>query len=191
MGTGATVGAGQYPAKYSFSSTSASCSDYVVFNTSLAGSSTQASVIAYSNGYSGSGGTVPSVYWAYNTGGTVSTSVSLSLDGTQMAFVQAQSGAATLVLLKWKSSTNESASSPMTLSSTSASSYRNCTAPCMTTLTFAAGTGETGTITDSYSSPYYDYDSDTLYVGDDLGYLHQFTGVFAGTPAESTSPWPV
>lgn len=78
----------------------------------------------------------------------------------------------------------------MTSSSTSASSYRNSTAPCMTTLKFD-GAPETGTITDSYSSPHYDYDSDTLYVGDDLGYLHQFTGVFAGTPAESTSPWPV
>src|ERR1700728_422397 len=38
MGTGATVAAGQYPAKFSFSATTASCAkDFVVFNTSLAG----------------------------------------------------------------------------------------------------------------------------------------------------------
>jgi len=34
--------------------------------------------------------------------------------------------------------------------------------------------------------------SDTLYVGDDAGYLHQFTGVFfGGTPAETTATWPI
>jgi len=191
MGTGATVGAGQYPAKYTFSSTAATCNDFIAFNTSLAGSSSQASVIAYSNLYTGCSGTVPSTYWAYNTGGTISTSVALSLDGTQLAFVQAQGGAATLVLLKWKSSTTQTAGAPQTLTATSLSGYRNCTAPCMTTLTLAAGSGETGTITDSYSSPYYDYDTDTLYVGDDPGYLHQFTNVFLGTPAESTGVWPV
>jgi hypothetical protein len=36
------------------------------------------------------------------------------------------------------------------------------------------------------------YSSDTIYIGDDTGVLHQFTGVFSGTPAENTtSPWPV
>jgi len=54
----------------------------------LAGAAGQASIIAYNDVYSGCG-TVPSVSWAYNTnGGTISTSVALSLDGTQLAFVQ-------------------------------------------------------------------------------------------------------
>jgi len=189
MGTGATVGAGQYPAKYSFSATTDSCSsDFVVFNTSLAGATGQASIIAYNNLYVGCTGTVPSVYWAYDTGGTISTSVTFSLDGSQVAFVQAQGGAATLVLLKWSASTTESATSPLVLSNTINSSYRGCTAPCMTTIAFHGTTP-----TDTYSAPYYDFTpgSDTLYVGDDLGYLHQFTGVFAGTPAETTATWPV
>jgi Ice-binding-like len=54
LGTGATMGALNYPAKYSLTTTTASCSsDFVVFPTGLAGSSTQASIIAYSNLYSG------------------------------------------------------------------------------------------------------------------------------------------
>ena len=135
MGTGATVGAGQYPGKFGFDVTTSSCAnDFVVFNTGLAGSGTQASIIAYNNLYSGCGGTVPSVYWAYNTGGTITTSVTLSTDGSQLAFVQAQGGVATLVLLKW-ASTGESQSAGVPTSKTAAT-YRGCTAPCMTTIGF-------------------------------------------------------
>jgi hypothetical protein len=113
MGAGATVGAGQYPGKFGFDVTTYSCAtDFVVFNTGLAGSGTQASIIAYNNLYSGCGGTVPSVYFAYNTGGTISTSVTLSEDGKQLAFVQEQAGVATLVLLKWVKNANESATAP-------------------------------------------------------------------------------
>jgi hypothetical protein len=56
MGTGATVGAGQYHGKFAFDVTTYSCTtDFVVFNTSLAGSSGQASIIAYNNLYHGCG----------------------------------------------------------------------------------------------------------------------------------------
>ena len=51
MGSGAKVGAGMYPAKFSFGTATADCSDFVVFNTGLAGTSTQASIIAYTNIY--------------------------------------------------------------------------------------------------------------------------------------------
>jgi hypothetical protein len=52
LGNGATVGAGQYPAKYSFSTTSASCSDWVGYNTGLAGvAGSEANIVAYSNLY--------------------------------------------------------------------------------------------------------------------------------------------
>jgi len=194
MGTGATVGAGQYPGKFSFDVTTYNCAtDFVVFNTSLAGSSGQASILAYNNLYHGCGGTVPSVYWAYDTGGAISTSVTLSPDGTQLAFVQNQGGVATLVLLKWKVSTTESAKAPLSLSTTAVGSYRDCTAPCMTTIAFHATPITDPTPTDTYSAPFYDFSgSDTLYVGDDAGYLHQFTNVFVtGTPAETTATWPV
>jgi hypothetical protein len=77
-------------------------------------------------------------------------------------------------------------------------SYRGCAAPCMTTIPFQATATFDPTPTDTYSAPYYDFTSgsDTLYVGDDAGFLHQFTGVFQGTtPAETVvttpAPWPV
>ncbi len=41
------------------------------------------------------------------------------------------------------------------------------------------------------SAPYYDYTTDSLYVGDNSGRLHEFTGVFDGTPAEVTTGWPI
>jgi hypothetical protein len=106
-----TVGALNYPAKYSFSTgtapTTANCAagatpDYVAFNTSVLGSSTQATVVAFDNLYASTcSGTVPQTYWAYDTGGTVATSVVLSANGSQIAFMQTVSGAAGLVVLSW------------------------------------------------------------------------------------------
>jgi hypothetical protein len=40
------------------------------------------------------------------------------------------------------------------------------------------------------SSVYYDYGTDTAWVGDDSGFLHQYTGIFLGTPTEVTVGWP-
>lgn len=259
MGSGATVGAGMYPAKFSFNGTpncgSASSPDFVVYNTSAAGSSTQASIVAYDNLYATTcTGQVPSVYWAFNTGGTVMTSVVLSSSGSQLAFIQTpSSGNAQLVLLKWatkpagrnvtgsvtigsKSFTlsagaltsmdvgagisgtgipagdtiatvtgttagtlftaasathsgetlaiTADAGGPDTLTAVGNSSYSGCTAPCMTTLSFSGTTRS-----DSISSPFYDYGSDTLYVGDASGGLHKFHPVFNGTPTEVGTPW--
>jgi hypothetical protein len=195
MGATATVGAGNYPAKYSFNSTSANCGtasqpDFVVYNTSAAGSSTQPNIVAFDNLYSGCAtGTVPSTYWAFNTGtGTVVTSPTLSGDGKQVAFVQSTAGAAELVILKWAAGSGTLGSPTALTTQTSAANYRACTAPCMYTITFS-GTGATHT--DTLSSPFYSFATDTIYVGDSVGYLHQFTAVFKGNPAETTTTWPV
>jgi len=51
----------------------------------------------------------------------------------------------------------------------------------MVTIPFSGGGA------DSNSSPYVDYAGDVLYVGDDSGKLHKFTGVFGGTPAEQVN----
>jgi hypothetical protein len=88
IGTGAMVGPDSYPAKFSFNPTTASCTDFVVYNTSLAGSSTQASVVAFNNLYVGHCTGAPTTYWAFNKGGTALTSVTLSADGSQVAFVR-------------------------------------------------------------------------------------------------------
>lgn len=207
LGSGATVGAGQYPAKYSFSPIGApNCStDFVAFNTGLAGGSSQPTIIAYNNIYKGASpacGTsgVPTIYWQYNTaypfvsggGGTadgskIVTSVVLSSDGSQLAFVESNSSSvASLVVLKW------AASSSLVLMNTAANnvtpaSYRACSAPCMTRITFGDSHNDTN------SAPFYDYIHDVLYVGDNSGVLHKFQNVFiSGTPGEvTTAPWPV
>jgi hypothetical protein len=90
VGTATSSTAINFPAKWSFSTNAApSCSgDFVVYATGQAGSSTQASIIAYYNLYSECGGTVPQVDWAYNTGGAVSLAPVFSLNGKQVAFMQ-------------------------------------------------------------------------------------------------------
>ena len=182
LGAGATVGQGMFPAKFSFNPTIASCTtDFVVFNTSLAGAAGQASIIAFNNLYSGCGGGVPTTFWAYNTnGGTVVTSVVLSFDGSQVAFAQNQGAGTRLVVLKWK------AGALTTLVPVAAAAYRTCTAPCMTSIAFGGAAAH-----DTKSSVYYDYANDIAYVGDDGGKLQKFTGVFNGTPALAGAPWPV
>ena len=134
---------------------------------------------------------VPSVYWAYNTGGTILTSPAFSLDGTQMLFVQtdgAQHGH--LILLKWAASTTETIASPATLTRVDRTSYPTCTAPCKTSapLTDSTGTADD----DTKSSVFYDYSNDAAYVGDNSGWLHKFTPVLRGVLTEvRTGGWPV
>ena len=177
-------------------STTAAGTRITVSGSTLAGgANTLATIVAYDNLYSGCTGTVPEVYWQYNTGyaqnsttwdhSIASTSVVLSLDGSQVAFVETASGVASLVILKWASNSSlvqmDTSSNNVT-----AANYHACTAPCMTRLTFS------NSPSDSDSSPFYDYDADALYVGDDAGVLHKFTHIFGtGTPAEATGSWPI
>jgi hypothetical protein len=168
----------------------------------LNGTDGQATIVAYHNLYSGCTGTVPSVYWQYNTaynvslasdGSTATTSVVLSGDGSQVAFVQNNSSnVASLVLLRW--APNSSLVQLNTVAdNVSPGNYLTCKAtpgtPCMTTIPFS------GSHRDTNSAPYYDYANDVIYVGDNSGVLHKFTGVLGGTPMEvtgggSASGWP-
>ena len=202
MGAGATVGAGNYPAKYTFDSTTANCAtDFVVYNTGLAGSASQASIVAFNNIYSVTcGATVPTTYWSYNTGsGAVVTSPVLSYDGAQVAFIQNTAGASNLVVLRWKAS-NGTLAIPVTPGT---GPCLPAAAPCQTSVALSTATVLSATATpapfsctgvDSHSSPFYDYGQDVLYVGDDSGCLHKFTGVFLGTPTEvlasGANVWP-
>ena len=166
----------------------------------------QPTIVAFNQIYKGACGTsptqpVPATFWSYNTGNgaLVQTSPVLSLDGTQVAFVQGTGTAgtgATLVLLKWSSAAPGTVGVP-TVPTTAATNadYRACSAPCMLKITLSGAPAPANT----NSSPYYDYASDTLYVGADNGTLHKFTNVFGDifgvptglAPAEATAPWPV
>ncbi len=206
LGSTASLGAGNYPAVYSFYPGNASCSsDFVVFSTGLPGGASQPSIIAYNNLYSGcAGSTDPSVYWQYNTaysqgsgaddGSKIVTSVALSSLGDQVAFIQSNSSnVASLVILRWAGN-----SSLVSLSSgannVAPANYYNCAAPCMTRIPLH------GSPNDTNSSPFYDYFNDLLYVGDDSGVLHKFQHVFNSTSANppgeitgggTSSGWPV
>jgi hypothetical protein len=188
-----------YPAKYSFVTSSASCSDFAIYPTGTSGSGVP-SIVAYTNLYTGCSGAVPTVSWAYATGGTVTTSPLLSYwdNGLQVAFIQVSGTTASLVLIKWAAGGGTLTSPVTPTNSSSGSLYRSCTptatTPCMFTIAF------NGSHNDTYSTPFDDYGDDAIYVGDDSGYLHLFTGVFQGTPAEvytnsggcgSTCSWPV
>jgi hypothetical protein len=198
LGSGGSVGAGNFPAKVSFQSSTANCGDvanpdFVVFSTGILGlPAGQASIVAYDNLYSGCGGTIPSVYWAYNTLGQITTSPVISGDGTQIAFVQTNGViVATLVLLKWKSSTTDTVTAPTTLTPVVAlSDYPTCSAPCMAEIPLTDR--EDFSTDDTLSSVFYDYETDTAWVGDSESYLHQFKPVFKGIPSEvRDATWPL
>ncbi len=184
---GPGLAGGQYPAKFNLMTTTASCSDYVVFPTGATGSASHATIVAFNSVYSGcplfSGG-LPVVYWAYNTGtgSTATTSPTISLDGTQVAFVQTNGTTASLVLLKMAAS-GGTVGAPMSPSSVAVGSYRTCTAPCYTSISLGAN--------DTASAPFYVYGTaDTIYVGDDSGKVHEVTGAFLGNPMLDPSGWP-
>ena len=195
-----------FPAKFSHDINAApSCAnDFVVFTTgSIGATGGQASIVALNQLYSGSGaggtgicGTgQPSVKWAYNTNlsgdtiGVIYSSPVLSLDGSKVAFVETNNGAAILKILKWVSGQGTVGSAVAPTAITTGNPWSTCPSSgtsCVFSLAFSGGGA------DSYSSPFYNYANDTLYVGDDNGRLHKFTGVFAGTPAEvATGGWPM
>jgi len=213
-GNGYTVGQGNFPAKYVFNVNQApSCSaDYVVFTTNQTGAGVT-DIYGVNNLYvnsAGTGlcsGTNPTVMWAYHVqsqGGSADTSPVLSLDGTQIAWVEGGGGKAVLHLLKpYTGGTDGTIAAPHTpTASGTAAAYHSCTpaAPagttskaCLFNITFANGnddTGDAGAI--SPSSLFYDYIGDFAVVGDDGGNLHEFANMFNGSPAEvTTSGWPV
>jgi hypothetical protein len=190
LGSGGSVGGSTYPAKFAFHSNVASCSDFVAFSTGLQGAVNQASIVAFNKLYVGGCSGAPSVLWAYNTSRIVPptptkilTSPALSRDGSQLAFVQTDGPAAQLVLLKWAASTIESVTLPGIPTLVPLAGYRLCVAPCMTTIDLGAD--------DRTSSVFVNYSADTAWVGDSGGLLHQFSGVFLGTPAEVGGAFPV
>jgi hypothetical protein len=194
VGTATASTAINYPAKWSFATNTESCTnDFVVFPTGQVGSAAQATILADYNLYTSCGGTNPTIDWQYNTGtgSSVVLAPVFSLDGSQVAFIQTTGTAASLVLLRFKLITTGAGTISTLTSQSSAANYYNtgagCTTPCMFTMPLSGGT----TPNDTWSSPYYEYGTDTLFVGDAAGKLHKFTPVFRGNPAEiTTGGWP-
>ena len=188
----------QFPAKYRFDVLTENCnSDYVVLGLTVT-SGTQANLVGINNLYTGAAPQCnsgsPWVAFAYNTvtqtGGQIKTSVALSTDGTKVAFVESTSGASYfhVLVLPNPIPTPPSQSGSVLTPQTPTSCTTPTTVGCMTTLPIET------TATNSNSSPWVDYNTDTAYVGADNGVLYKITPVFGGgAPALVSDPsnWPV
>ncbi len=179
--------AGVYPAKYSFDSTTALCTDYVVYPSDIAGTATAASIVAYTNLYSGCAtmspnNPAPNILVAVNlTQASVQTSPALSFDGTQVAFVASIGGVANLVVLDLPSTPTGVTVTQITTKGT-VNSSTPCTAPCADWVAFSGGNNDT------LSSPFIDYANNVVYVGDAKGVLHRFNNVFSMGGTNTTEP---
>jgi hypothetical protein len=166
---------------------------------------TQANIVGLNQLYSGTtptpfctGKTFPTFIFSYATGvGAVPTSPVISLDGTKIAYVEnaAVSGLVLHVLTigrgtEFGSCTNSGtalptcATAPVVPGNTAGSTATDFMVP-LSVPTVGIST------TDTRSAPFVNYDTDTLYVGDDLGHLYAVTGVFMGTPALAGGSFPV
>jgi hypothetical protein len=192
-----SYGTPKYPAKYSFNSANPlpSCTnDYVVFTL---GSSTNTSfnIIAFTNLYLNAGagssfcsGANPKLLFAYfastgSTPGGLNGSPTLSLDGTQIAFVESAGSGGIFHVLKW-----QAASSVPTFPNSTATLHDcavNSAPPCEYSIAYA------GSITATKTSPYVDYAADTAYVTDNAGNVYAISPVFGGGTPAVKSGWPV
>ena len=186
----------QYPAKYQFDVTTENCqSDYVLFGLTVT-SGTQANLVGINNLYTSASpacnGGSPSVAFAYNTainGGQIKTSPVLSEDGTKVAFIESTNKASYFHVLVLPNPIPNPPNQVGTVLKPQATT--SCTKPttpgCMTSVQIQK------TATDSNSSPWVDYSTDTAYVGADNGLLYKITPVFGGgAPAVvSDTNWPV
>lgn len=188
----------QFPAKFQFNINAENCnSDYLLLGLTVT-SGTQANLVGINNLYTGANPACnngsPWVAFAYNTvtqsGGQIKTSPALSTDGKKVAFIESTNGASyfhVLVLpypIPVPPAQDGSVLSPLTPTSCTTTTTQGC----MTTLTIQTSAS------DSISSPWVDYNTDTAYVGADNGILYKITPVFGGgAPALVNDPnnWPV
>jgi hypothetical protein len=195
LGTLGGMPLGETPAKYSFNvnSTPSCANDFVVYTIAATPGAGQANIVAFNNLYTGTSSTScgaltqPTYMFAYALG-TAGSSLSptLSLNGTKVAFLESgnEGGASTPAyfdVVTWVSGQGTSATVPCVI----AGAGTGCSGTTLTRLNFTnSGVSGCGTGTsDSDSSAYVDYASDSAYVGADNGMLYRIHPVFTGTPA--------
>ncbi len=189
------VPANQSPAKYGFDVTKESCNgDYVVLGLTVV-SGVQANLVGINNLYTGASpacnGGSPWVSFAYNTvtqgGGKITTSPSISEDGTKVAFVETATAGSYFHVLVLPNPIPAPPSQTGTVRApaTPSSCAKPSTVNCMTTVQISGA----GTPT----SPWIDYSTDTAYVGTADGKLYKISPVFGGgTPVVAADTnWPV
>ncbi|MGA3212369.1 MAG: hypothetical protein ABSD20_13770 [Terriglobales bacterium] len=144
------------------------------------------------------------------------------LDGSQLAFMVSDnygcgtcSASSSLVVLRWAGNpsngtqTQGTIAAPKVLNSgtgyVSPISYATCTAPCYTIIRYTDSTSSPCNSTNANytgicnslpaEAPYYDLNTDWLFVGDNQSNLHHFTNIFglyssAGPAEDLTGDWP-
>lgn len=195
LGSG-RVNFGQYPAKWQIDPTvTPSCTtDYVIYGLNVSGTTGatgQPSIVGLNNLYAGGtnplcAGLQPKFLFSYNTNttpaaaqGRILTSPILSLDGKKVAFIE------TSTVAGQRTSVFHVLTVP---TSGSQVTYQPVVAPPAGAMLNAT----LGAASNTRSSPWIDYKSDTVYVGLDDGHLYKVTGVFNGTPTTvTTAPWPI
>jgi hypothetical protein len=169
----------------------------------------QANIVGVNQLYSGSTGTplctgltFPEFIFSYASGvGAVPTSPTLSLDGTEIAYVENDPNMGTILhVLTFHTGSTEYGSA--CASSNVGTATPTCAKAPVIPGSTASSTGSdymlplglvanATTGADTYSSPFIDYSTDIAYVGDDGGFLYSITGVFLGTPAHAGGNFPV
>ena len=187
MGTSALAYTGlqSYPAKYSFNvaNPTPNCnSDYVVYTTPT-GVNTRYNLIAFKNLYvndAGTGscsGTLPTpmfAYFASQNSGPLNSSPALSLDGTQVAFVE-NSAPAQFHVVKWRNGdVSNTFGNPYNAAKMVNCATNAAVAPCEWSLTYTTAAKAT------LSAPFMDYMNDIAYVSDDAGKVYAVKPVFGG-----------
>lgn len=193
------VGFGQFPAKWNGDPNAApSCStDFVVYPINAVGSTGgQPSIVGMNSLYADASGSSlcgppnfpfnqPNFLFSYNTttipNGRITTSPVLSIDGTKVAFVETSTVAGS------RNSVFHVLNIPAPGGPQQLTANPSSDPPvgALSSVTIAAAS-------DTRSSPWVDYPSDTAYVALDDGRLYKITGVFNGTPTlVTTAPWPL
>jgi hypothetical protein len=165
----------------------------------------QANIVGLNNLYAGSasplctGYTYPTFAFSYAAGVSgVSTSPTLSLNGQKIAFVENDATLGAILHLltlgtdtEYGSCTNNGTAAPTCATaavipgSTSGSNATDFMLP------LALAGGLSSPTHDAYSSPFVDYSTDVLYVGDGSGNLYSVSPVFEGGTPALTSGFPV
>jgi hypothetical protein len=188
-GFGSVVGS---PAKYSFDIATWNCSDVVYFTVDQPGSASAVNVIAITNPYASCPGnplgTTPTVKFGIAMVAGTATSVVPSLDGTILYVLESRVGT---VILHAINVNNVTGSGAYDFTANTWSGAR-----ALSTASFGTSSEQLFEITfasttNNVSSPYLDYDANSLYFGDSSGWIHKVENVHLATAAKNTTNFPV
>ena len=188
LGSG-NLAANMFPAKFSFDINGVpDCTkDYVAYGLNVAGvNNGQPNLVGINKLYSGTGGLCganPAVNWAYNgstKAGSVLTSVSISLDGTKVAYVESAAGSSVFHVLTWKAGDGTIARATTPAVPPACGAATNC----LKSLTISA------TATTTFASPWIDYATDKVFVATDDGKIYRLSCAFTcALNANPTIDW--